>query len=408
MITPTAPIFAYIEVTSSCNNNCIGCGTVFARDDDHAPVNIEVWRSILPKLESKVVHLNLTGGEPTLSPNFPELLSLINGYGFGFSLFTNAKWHNKEQLCQILGASSTLSEILISLHGPDSESHDRFTGIVGSFRETCANIRFAADQNLPVFINCIITSLNFDRIDEMVQLNRILGYRGIVFSRYVSSTENHLNPSHKQLRAAIETIAGQTKSSGIQIYSSVCIPKCFNDSTLFNGCLAGTISITIDPWGNVRPCVMSDSICGNLMDKSLKEIWYSDQMQAWRRFIPSVCHRCSAYSSCHGGCRAAAMKNGMQQDPLISEPLPADISPTKIEVEIPINARPLKCFETRSEPFGFILIKNSQVVPVARGAKQILDLCNGDTKMQALYNRFGQDGIDLVAKLYSLGMIKLM
>jgi radical SAM protein with 4Fe4S-binding SPASM domain len=406
LIIPSSPVFAYIEVTSSCNNNCFGCGTVFSIDDDQASINIEVWQSILPKLKPSVVHLNLTGGEPTLSPNFVDLLSLINKLDFSFSLFTNARWHDKKKFAGSLGAASKLSEILISLHGPDAESHDGFTGISGSFIETCNNIRFAVDHNLPVFVNCIITSLNFDRIAEIVQINRKLGLQGIIFSRFVHSKESHLNPSDNQLKAAIQTIIDQKKASDIPIYSSVCIPKCFHNSNLFNGCLAGTITLTIDPWGNVRPCVMSASNCGNLLEDSLRVIWHSQEMQKWRSFIPSFCDRCSAYTSCHGGCRAAAMINGLQQDPLIRDPLPEDHSHKRIDIELPEDAIPVKCFKMRPETFGYILIQKSQVIPVAREAKDILDLCNGHTKMQAIHNRFGQDGIDLVAKLYYQGMIK--
>ena len=407
MIIPSSPIIAYIEVTSGCNNNCFGCGTVFAIDDDQTIINIDVWQTILPTLKPSIVHLNLTGGEPTLSPNFTELLSLINKLEFSFSLFTNARWQNKKQIAGTLGASSKLSEILVSLHGPDAESHDDFTGIPGSFIETCNNIRFAANHNLPVFVNCIITSLNFDRIDEMVQINRKLGSQGLTFSRFVHSKDSHLNPSNNQLIIAIETIREQMKSSDIPIYSSVCVPKCFHNSMLFNGCLAGTITLTIDPWGNVRPCVMSALNCGNLVENSLQAIWHSGEMQKWRDFIPSFCNRCSAYTSCHGGCRAAAMINGLQQDPLIRDPLPIDHHNKRTAIELPKDASPVKCFKMRPEPFGYILIQNSQVIPVTREAKDILDMCNGNTKMHEIYKLFGQDGIDFVAKLHYQGMIKL-
>ncbi len=407
MIIPSSPVFAYLEVTSSCNNNCSGCGTVFAVDDNQTIINIDVWQTILSKLKPAVVHLNLTGGEPTLSPNFTELLTLINKLEFSFSLFTNARWPSKKQIVGTLGAFSGFSEILVSLHGPDAQSHDGFTGIPGSFIETCKNIRFAADHHLRVFINCIITSLNFDRIEEMVRINRKLGSQGITFSRFVCLKENQLNPSNPQLISAIQAITNQMRDSDIPIFSSVCIPKCFHNSTLFNGCLAGTITLTIDPWGNVRPCVMSAANCGNLLDSSLQVIWHSEGMQKWRRFIPSFCDRCSVYTSCHGGCRAAAMINELPQDPLIRDPLPIDLHDKRKKINLPKEARPVKCFQMRPEPFGYILIQNSQVVPVSGEAKAILDMCTGDTKMHEIYKLFGQDGIDLVAQLHNRGLIIL-
>lgn len=413
LIIPSSPIIAYIEVTSNCNNNCSGCGTVFAdfADKDNKTdnkINLDVWQTILPKLKPSVAHLCVTGGEPTLDQNFSELLSLISNFEFSLSLFTNARWPNKNQLTAELCATSKLSEILVSLHGPDPESHEGFTGVTGSFIEACNTIRHAVDHDLPVCVNCIITTLNSDRINDMVQISRKLGSQSITFSRFVCAENNRLNPSKKQLIAAIGKIRDQIKASDFPIYSSVCIPKCFNNSMLFNGCYAGTTTLTIDPWGDVHPCVMSAQNCGSLIEKSLHEIWHGEVIQKWRNFIPSLCNRCSAYSSCHGGCRVAALKNGRQQDPLIRDPLPIDHHNKSAEIEISKDASPVKCFKMRAEPFGYILVQNSHVIPVSREAKDILDMCNGNSKMHELYDLFGQDGINLVAKLHSQGMIKLI
>ncbi|MCD6345270.1 MAG: radical SAM protein, partial [Anaerolineae bacterium] len=186
MLVLSTPIFAYIELTSQCNNHCPGCGNVFAGNRDSSPLPVDQWHRILHKLRPHLLHLCLTGGEPTLYPEFEEILGLICQLDIPFSLFTNARWHNPERVTRLLRNSPGLVEIFVSLHGPDSKSHDAFTGVVGSFQETCENIRRAVTAALSVSTNTIITRLNFNRVDEVLQLGQDLGASSITFSRYIT------------------------------------------------------------------------------------------------------------------------------------------------------------------------------------------------------------------------------
>jgi len=342
-----------------------------------------------------------------LHPEFEEILALIQRIDISVSLFSNARWHNPVHTIDTLGRLPRLAEILISLHGSDSESHDAFTGVRGSFSDACGNIRRAVAAGLPVAINTIITSRHFSRVRDMIRFGQELEVRNITFSYYVTSVDDSLAPADDQLIAAIETIERQSHRASIPVFTSVCIPQCFYPSSLFNGCMAGTISLVVDPWGDVRPCVMASLFCGNILEQSLETIWQSEALKLWRTMTPQACTQCAAFSICHGGCRAAAMMQGLEHDPLMRQPLAKTKQPPIQTLKLSKDARPLGRFIMRPDPFGYILISGSRVIPVSPAAKSLLDACNGRNRLEELGDRFGQEALDLIALLNYREMIEL-
>jgi len=66
----TRRLLYFIEITPECNNACSGCGNVFADDRSPAPMPVQAWRTVLDKIASTIGYLEVTGGEPTLHPDF--------------------------------------------------------------------------------------------------------------------------------------------------------------------------------------------------------------------------------------------------------------------------------------------------------------------------------------------------
>jgi radical SAM protein with 4Fe4S-binding SPASM domain len=404
LLVPSTPVFAYIELTPQCNNHCQGCGNIYADSRNLTPLPLGQWCTVLQKLQLSLLHVCLTGGEPTLYPEFGGILARLREFGFSFSLFTNARWHSPGQVIELLCSSPRLVSILVSLHGPDSSSHDTFTGVKGSFTETCENISRAVSADLPVSINTVITRLNYDRIDEVVHLGRDLRALDISFSRYVTSKDDDLSPSNDQLISAMDAVHDRRRA-GEPVFASVCIPQCFHPSS-FGGCLAGITYCTVNPWGSVRPCVFAPLLCGNLLEQSVEEIWHGEAMQSWRGMIPQPCTGCVELYRCHGGCHAVAMMRGLKQDYLMRQPILEEKKESS-RVDLPKGARPVGRFIMRPEPFGYILVRGSRIIPVTPEAKPVLEACDGRTRLEDLRERWGQDSLDFIAMLYLRGMMDL-
>ena len=409
----SSPLFAYLELTPACNNRCPGCGNVFIDEQRPgvdtpglSPFSAAQWREVLAQLRPHVFRLRLTGGEPTLHPEFAEIVRAVAETEIPFAVFTNARWFQPEQVIRLLRETPQCKGLLVSLHGSDPASHDAFTGVSGSFTETTANIRRAVAAGLIVTISTIITKLNYDRIAEIIQLSRELGAKHAVFNRYLTLHDTTLAPTDEQLITAIRAV-DEARRAGAAVKFSVCIPQCFYPSSS-TGCLAGVAYCTVDPWGNVRPCNHAPLLCGNLLEQSIEEIWHGEALQQWREMLHPDCARCLELPRCHGGCRAMALVLGLDHDPLMRGPITEKEPMPPEELTLYEGACPVTRFRLRPEPFGYVLVRGSRIVPVSAAAKPILDACDGQTTLREIRARFGQAGLDFVGSLYKRGMIELM
>lgn len=399
----SAPILYSLELTPACNNRCLGCSNVFDRKAQPLPTT--QWERILTALKPHIHRLKLTGGEPTLHPEFETIVATLHELDISFALFTNARWRDPARLVAFLQTVPQCSGLLISLHGATAASHDAFTGVPGSFVETCANIRRAVAAELNVTTSTVITSYNWHEVENIVRLSQELGANHAVFNRYLGKPLPQVEPGEDQLRQAVKAI-DSLRRQGNRVKFGNCIPQCFHPSSS-TGCLAGVAYCTIDPWGNVRPCNHAPLICGNLLEQSIEEIWHGEAMSRWRGMIAEQCRHCLELPRCHGGCRAIAMIQGVEKDPLMRSPILEKESEPPEELMLYEGARPLGCYALRAEDFGYVLVRGNRIVPVTAAAKPVLDACDGTTTLLQLRERFGQESLDFVGSLVKKGLVEL-
>lgn len=399
----SSPIFYSLELTFVCNNACPGCGNVFDPHRSSPPLSAVQWRELLDHLQPHVHRLKLTGGEPTLHPEFESIVGALRELDVPFALFTNARWRDPVRLVTFLRVSPHCVGLLVSLHGATAASHDAFTGVLGSFDETCANVRRAVAAGLNVTTSTVITGYNWREIGDVARLSRELGANHAVFNRYLGKPLQQVEPDDAELRRAIEMVE-TLRRRGERVKFGNCIPQCFHPSSS-TGCLAGIAYCTVDPWGNVRPCNHAPLVCGNLLAQPIEEIWCSEAMSRWRDMIVEQCWRCLELPRCHGGCRAVAMLR--DRDPLMRDPVLEKEAEASEELGLYEGARPMGRYALRTENFGYVLIRGNHIVPVSAAAKPVLDACDGGTTLLQLRERFGQEALDFVGSLVQKGLIEL-
>lgn len=403
LFIPATPTTYTLELTSRCNSVCIGCGNVFNRD--FGDMTVERWRFLLSRLRPHIVSLRITGGEPTLHPQFAELICLIDSLNAPFVLFSNGLWPRPDETLALLQACRNLDGVLVSLHGRSAQSHLAFTG-VDSFDRVTNNIRQAAATGLIINTNTVLTRYNYRDIPDIAALSRELGATFAAFSRYYGPPTPVTNLTEAEFREAATTVH-KLRSDGFRVQFNNCVPSCF-DGKPTKSCPAGITSCTVDPLGSVRPCTHAPHVLGNLFGQPIEQIWHNEAAQQWRKLIPPLCMNCAEFTRCRGACKAMAYHMGQNQDPLMQAPLTYSLPVQKpLQVKLYQNARPQQNFTLREERFGYLLANRNQLIPVSPEAKPILDLLNGQTTMQQIQDNFGQSGIALVAYLYSKGLIHL-
>lgn len=400
------PAIYALEITSACNSSCPGCSNVYAdQRSGSPPLSAQQWRDLLALFISEAVQVRLTGGEPTLHPEFFDIFHEVTSHDAWVTVFTNGRWPNPNQLVKRVRGRRHFSGLLISLHGSSSGSHEAFSGVPGSFDETVSNIRLAVENNITVALSTVITRYSWDELEAMVELGRELGVHHIAFNRYIGCPLPEIEPAEEQMRAAIMRVQ-KLAQAGAPVKYGIGVPQCFllNDS---EGCLAGVAYASIDPWGNLRPCAHSPTVVGSLRESSIEELWHSPAMNQWRALMPSDCIPCAAYPVCHGGCRAIQELHPDQRDPLRCKPLDTCAPPLETR-ELPASGRPKAVVRIREESFGYVLLGQGQVMPVRPEARAVVEACTGEWTFAQLASRFGEAGLDLLGELWATGMLELV
>ncbi len=311
----------YCEITPECNNSCPGCGNVF---EERCVIckpflSGDDWAQVCETLIPHVSHVVITGGEPTLHPQFFEILDVIDAYSVNYTIFTNARWADSTEVIDALSRKRRLKGLVVSLHGADDFSHEAFTQTPGSYRETIENINLAVSAGLPVVLSTVMTLYNCDLVSKICTLARYLGAEGVSFNRLIGSEKSGLEPKPEQALSALRNIASLS-AQGARIRTGAAIPHCFFPSSAAV-CGAGASFITIDPWGNVRPCNHSKVIAGNVLSDSIQAILESEALRKWRWFMPEPCRGCPIFSICGGGCKAESFLTRKRKDPLMGAPI---------------------------------------------------------------------------------------
>ncbi|MCL6622322.1 MAG: radical SAM protein [Syntrophobacterales bacterium] len=164
-----------LEPTNACNRRCRHCCVNPADPPCFLPV--ELAASLLEQARTLGVgEVFLTGGEVSLYPDLKELLDLLAGAGFSFTLVTNG-WRFRERLLPALlrpEIRERLKGVCFSLDGARAGTHDALRG-EGSFAEVVEAVGLCVLTGLPRALKSVITRLNQGELTELALLGAMWG-----------------------------------------------------------------------------------------------------------------------------------------------------------------------------------------------------------------------------------------
>ena len=148
-----------------CNQNCYFCWQ--GRDWPQPPP--ELFFTWLREMSAAgVSYLSITGGEPTLFRELPELIGEANGLGMTVDLQTNAIRLAKSTFVEKL-VSSGLTRAFVSLHAADSAVSDAMTRAPRTYMRTVEGVRNALGAGLSVTLNCVVEQANYRDLPTYAQ-----------------------------------------------------------------------------------------------------------------------------------------------------------------------------------------------------------------------------------------------
>jgi len=171
------------HITYHCPERCAFCS------EEHRmaaynpfPVTFgRVARVLREQAERGVESVHFTGGEPTIHPQFVEILQLAKKLGMRTSIGTIGT--RLADPAFAARALPYLDEALFSLHGPEAATHDALTGRPGSFdRLSRAMENASAYPGFRRFVNTVLVRDNAARVVETTRLARERGAELLVIS----------------------------------------------------------------------------------------------------------------------------------------------------------------------------------------------------------------------------------
>lgn len=162
-----------INVSYRCNNRCRFCAVAdrqrtdgdFSRQKD----------LILDAYKQGIRRLDIDGGEPFLYERLFDLLDTARNYA-AVTVTTNGRMLAYKGLAQRLSDYPNVG-VLISVHGPDKNIHDRETNSPGSFQQTVRGITNAVKTVSRVGINTTVTRHNYHSLPGIAEMVRKIGIK---------------------------------------------------------------------------------------------------------------------------------------------------------------------------------------------------------------------------------------
>lgn len=167
----------WVRLTFDCNNHCVFCLDTLTHDGVMRDKE-DVKKQILEGRRAGATRLILSGGEPTMHPNFIDFIKLgrLAGYGKIQTVTNGRKFMYQDFLDRCLDAG--LHEITFSLHGPNAKIHDALVGVKGAFVQETQGLKNAlASQRVIVNVDIVINRGNVKHLGKMLDLFYSWGVR---------------------------------------------------------------------------------------------------------------------------------------------------------------------------------------------------------------------------------------
>ena len=315
-----APICLTWELTYACNLACIHCLSSSGRRDpgELSTAEAKVVVDELAKLQ--VFYVNIGGGEPTIRPDFFEIIDYCVASGVGVKFSTNGS-RIDEAAAQRLAGSSYV-DIQISLDGANRETNDAVRGD-GSWDMAIRAMDNLKAANFGQFkISVVITRHNVSQLDDFESLAATYGAE-LRLTRLRpagrgADTWDQLHPTNAQQRELYNWIISRPNVlTGDSFFHLSALGESLPGLNL---CGAGRIVCLIDPVGEVYACpfVIHDEFrAGSVRDDGgFAKVWkQSDLFLSLREpSSPGACGSCGSYDACQGGCMAAKFFTGLPLD----------------------------------------------------------------------------------------------
>ncbi len=311
------------HLTERCNLRCEHCYQEAAPSSE---LDFEALCGILEQFKALLAifrgnqplpaQITLTGGEPFVREDFPQLVELIASQAnlFRFAILTNGTLIDRKRAAWLAKLQPTF--VQVSLEGLQA-THDQIRG-PGNFEQTVEAIRCLTAAKIPTYLSFTAQRQNYREFLEVARLGRKLKVQCVWSDRVIPAgrhreqlTAQALSPA--ETRAWLEVMAQARQEARRDWASRTKIS--LNRALQFWAagdqpyhCSAGDRLICLLPNGDLLPCRRMPIVVGNVRQQPLSELYQCELFQSLRnpQQINHGCEPCLYNRLCGGGLRCLA------------------------------------------------------------------------------------------------------
>ena len=283
-----------LELTARCNLNCRHCYINLPANDKNAQSN-ELGINEIENIADQAIELGavwvlLTGGEPLLRHDFPEIFIMLKRKGLLVSVFTNATLITPTHID--LFKKYPPRDVETTIYGVSEKTFESITRVPNSHKGFIRGLNRLAEANIPIRLKAMALRSNLHEIDSIASYGKkftkdFYRFDPVLHLRYDQNDSRNNEIKSERLtpdeiiklehadRARFEAMV-KNKSKYINEWSTQ-----KQDNHLFQ-CGAGVHDFIIGYDGTFRLC---SSLWAPNCTRSLRQY---NLIETWNNFVPAI------------------------------------------------------------------------------------------------------------------------
>jgi len=284
--------FASIIVTYRCNAHCHMCNTwqFPSRHED------EITADDLAKLPS-IPQVNVTGGEPFLRDDLPELLDVLREKASRVVVSTNGYLTDR-----ILGTAQRHPWIgvRVSLEGLP-KANDELRGLADGFDHAIRTLLCLNQMGLKdIGFGITLSDRNVPDLLELYHLAKVMGVEfataAVHNSYYFHKTDNRFSRPDGAVAAlsslTAELLHSRHPKDWFRAYFNHGLIGYIMGHPRLLPCRMGHDAFFLDPLGEILPCNVMERSMGNIKRRAFSDIWGGEDAQDIRCSVDTCSRNC--------------------------------------------------------------------------------------------------------------------
>lgn len=232
ILTREHPVYVQFYVTARCNLRCEQCNIIYA-NSDATEVSIDQVKKIAENLERIGVSIVLlTGGEPFVRKDLPEIVAEFRKRDIHVRIQTNGLAREHEVQACIDAGVNDISISLDSIHpGTQNAMNGGFKGSWDKAIESFAMVNRLFPEDAFASMGCVLTPNNLEQIPDVIRFATAIGWYVSLVPAHTTAqslpqnfrsfdNECRFEPRHYQMVRQILDQVHRMRDDGYLVYDS--------------------------------------------------------------------------------------------------------------------------------------------------------------------------------------------